>query len=196
MVEAGDGETVPGPRRRRLQVNPKALEVVPAEARKFWERIADDVELDIAQKFRKKWTIAETTRVVVASPDETYEGVAAELGRSPGAVRYRRQAMIHLIREEHGAPERVHAYRQDPKTNHKFHDYHQVHEVLEQLGVYDLPVAQQFALAQPLRQPSKGWRGDGSSAVLSAGRFGALRDEISRLLREARDDGDGDAGGT
>ncbi len=180
--EAGDG------RPRRLQFNPEALRFVEADRRRFWERMADEVEVELAGKFRKRWTDAETARVILAAPSETYEGLGRELGRSPGAIRYRRMAMVHLLREEHGAPERVQAYEADPKAHHKHHDYFQVHRVLQELGLYDRPVAEQFELAQALSQPTASWRGDGSSAVAgTAGHLAALRKDLSRLLREARE---------
>lgn len=172
---------------RKLQFNPEALKVVDASRRRFWERMAEEVEIEVAEQFRKKWTLAGTARVILADPSETYDAVAKELGRSPGAVRYRRMAMIHLLRDEHGAPERVTAYIEDPKANHKFHDYFQVHEVLTNLGYYELPVSEQFVIAQPLFQPSASWRGDGTAAALATpARTSVLRDEVQRLLREAR----------
>lgn len=183
--DAGGGEV---PRPRRLQFNPEALKLVDASRRKFWEQMAVEVEVELAGKFRKRWTDAETARVVLAEPSETYEDLGRELGRSPGAVRYRRMAMVHLLREEHGAPQRVTAYEEDPKANHKHHDYFQVHRVLQQLGMYDRPVAEQFELAQPLSQPTASWRGDGSSAVAgSAANLALLRSDLRRLLQEARD---------
>lgn len=183
----GGGEAVPAPSQRKLQFNPEALKVVDASRRKFWEQMADEIEIEVADQFRKRWTLPATARVILADPNETYDEVAKELGRSPGAVRYRRMAMVHLLRDEHGAPDRVGAYIEDPKANHKFHDYVQVHQVLENLGYYDLLVSEQFELAKPLRQPSPSWRGDGTAAALALpGRASVLRDEVKRLLREAR----------
>jgi hypothetical protein len=180
----GEQEVEAQPPARRLRLNPEALRVVPDEQRSFWEKMVAEVELDIAHKFRKRWSTVETVRVILADPAETYENVAKELGRSPGAVRYRRMAMIHLLREEAGAPERVKAYIDDPKANHKQHDYFQVHEALRELGMYELPVFEQFGLAQPLQQPSASWRGDGTSAALAGG--SVLLDEVRRLLQEVR----------
>ncbi|MDQ6949595.1 MAG: hypothetical protein M3256_25945, partial [Actinomycetota bacterium] len=156
MTDPGNAEESQNeaPPRRRLEVNPEALRVVPAARRQFWEQLKDDVQIDVAEKFRKRWTPLETVRVITATPDETYEEVAADLGRSPGAVRYRRQAMIHLLRQEHGAPERVAAYLANPKGNHKQHDYYQVHKTLDDYGYYSRPVNEQWSLAKPLRQPS------------------------------------------
>ncbi len=174
-------------RPRRLQINPEALKVVDASRRKFWEEMAHEVEVEYAKNFRRRWTAAETARVILATPDETYEEVARELDRSPGAVRYRRMAMIHLLKEEHAAPERVAAYIDDPKVHHKHHDYFQIHDTLQKLGYYDKPVSEQFALARPLRQPSKSWRGDGSAAALAGTTDTTLRDEVRRLLQAAQE---------
>jgi hypothetical protein len=184
---SGGGDTASAPRKRKLQFNPEALKVVDASRRKFWEQMADEVEIEVADQFRKRWTLPATARVILADPSETYDAVANELGRSPGAVRYRRMAMVHLLRDEHGAPQRVQAYIEDPKAHHKFHDYFQVHQVIENLGYYDLPVSEQFELAKPLRQPSASWRGDGTAAALAIpGGTRLLRDELMRLLRDAR----------
>ncbi|GAA4003202.1 hypothetical protein [Streptomyces plumbiresistens] len=173
---------------RRLTVNPETLRLVPAERRDFWEKLAADVEINIASQFGKRWTMLATLTVILASPDETYEDVASALNRSPGAIRYRRQAMIHLLRDEHSAVDRVEAYRSDPKKFHKYSDYAQVADALEQLGYFELPVREQFALAVPLGQPTSSWRGDGSSAALTQrkGRDSSLKEEVARLLDEAR----------
>lgn len=182
------GQSSQGFSKRRLQVNPDALRLVPAEKREFWEKLAKDAEINIASQFGKRWTMLATLTVILATPDETYEDVARALNRSPGAVRYRRQAMIHLLRDEHSAVDRVEAYRSDPKKYHKWSDYAQVAEAIEQLGYFDLPVREQFSLAVPLGQPSKSWRGDGSSAALAQrkSRDGSLKEEVRRLLDEAR----------
>ncbi|MET9534707.1 hypothetical protein ABZY02_29805 [Streptomyces sp. NPDC006649] len=174
--------------RGRLQVNPNALRLVPAGRREFWEKLAEDVEINTASQFGKRWTMLATLTVILATPDETYEDVARSLHRSPGAIRYRRQAMIHLLRDEHSAVDRVESYRSDPKKYHKYSDYAQVAQAIEHLGYFELPVREQFALAVPLGQPSKSWRGDGSSAALAQkrGRDGSLKDEVRRLLDEAR----------
>jgi len=177
---------------RRLQLNPQALRVVPAAHRKAWEELGREVQIDVAGRFRKKWSDAETLRVVVADPSETYPEVAEELDRSPGGVRYRRQAMVHLLREEHGARERAEAYRADPKANHKHHDYFQVDEVLRSYGFYARPVSEQFEMAKPLRQPSTSWRGDGTSSALAAGNR-ELRDLLRDLFTQARRQPDRDA---
>jgi hypothetical protein len=103
---------------------------------------------------RPRGSTTETLRVILADPSETYLQVAEELQRTPGAVRYRRQAMIHLLRDEHGARDRAQAYRDDPKTHHKQHDYYQLDETLREDGFYALPVSEQFALAKPLQQPN------------------------------------------
>ena len=173
--------------RRKFQINPGPLKVVPSAYRKAWEDLAKEVAVDVPDGFRRKWTRTDTARVILAEPDESYDDLAIELGRTPGAIRYRRMAMIHLVRGEHGAQERATDYRDDPKTHHKHHDYYQVDELLRDLGVYDMPVAQQFELARPLRQPTAGWRGDGTSAVLAGGDdIRALRREFRRLADAAR----------
>lgn len=179
---------------RRLQLNPQALKLVPADHRRAWEDLGLQVQVDVASNHRRRWSAVETLRVILAGPEESYADVAEELDRSPGAIRYRRQAMIHLLREEHSARERADAYRQDPKTNHKHHDYFQVDEALRDYGFYSRTVSEQFDMAQPLRQPSSSWRGDGTSKALAAGTT-TLREDVMRLLREARSQGEQDAAG-
>ena len=171
---------------RKFQINPGPLEVVPAARRNAWHKLAQDVELDVPSGFRARWTHADTARVITAEPGETYDDLAAELGRTAGAIRYRRQAMVHLIRDEAGAHDRVDLYRSDPKLHHKHHDYHQVDELLEELGIYEMPVSQQFEIARPLQQPRSGWRGDGTSSALANDELRLLREEIRRLSRASR----------
>ena len=170
----------------RMHLNPEPLKVVENNRRRFWEQLAAEVQIEVAQRFRKKWTKAETVRVISAHPDESYSDVAKEINRTPGAVRYRRMAMVHLLREEHGAPERVQAYEADPKSNHKQHDYWDIHITMKELGLFDLPVHQQIELAKELRQPSKGWRGDGTSAALAGTDYlSEVRERVKELMRDA-----------
>jgi hypothetical protein len=172
---------------RRFRINPEPLKIVPAARRKAWQELAHEVALDVPTQFRQKWTRTATARVVLAEPTESYEDLGKELSRSPGAVRYRRQAMIHLLKDEHGAKERVEDYRRDPKAHHKHHDYFQVDELLRELGIYEMPVVKQFELAKPLRQPRASWRGDGLAAAISdSDDIQSLRAEFRRLLAEAR----------
>jgi hypothetical protein len=172
---------------KKFQINPGPLRIVPAAYRKAWENIAQEVELDVPKGFRRRWTRAETVRVIMADPEESYEDLAAELARTAGAVRYRRMAMIHLLRSEYEAADRVAQYRSDPKVHHKHHDYHQVDDLLRELGVYDMPVTHQMAIARPLQQPRAGWRGDGTSAALSGtDELRDLRNEFRRITQEAR----------
>ncbi|WP_156080899.1 hypothetical protein [Microbispora rosea] len=182
MTTPSRDASVNAPRRqaRRLQFNPGDLEIIPAGERAFWERVAEEVQLEVADRFRKKWTRIETVTVITATPDQTYLEIGNLIGRSPGAVRYRRQAMIHLLRDEHGAHERVQAYLTDPRKNHKYADYAQVYEALKGIGYLDKPVSEQFALAIPLGQPSTSWRGDGTSAALARQR--KQRDDILGLI--------------
>jgi hypothetical protein len=115
--------------------------------------------------------------------------------RSPGGVRYRRQAMIHLLRHEHGAKDRVQDYREDPKANLKHHDYFQVDEVLSEYGFYARTVAEQFEIAKPLRQPSSSWRGDGTGSALASDTL--LKEYVQHLLHLARSEAeqrDGEVG--
>lgn len=171
----------------RLGINPGPLEIVPAERREAWERIAHEVAVDVPPGWRSKWTDGDTLRVILADASETYDDLAEELGRTPGAIRYRRQAMIHLVRGEAGAPERVADYHADPKRHHKQHDYAQVDGLLRDLGIYDMPVSQQFEIARPLQQPKSSWRGDGMTAALAGGdQLRALRAEIRRLSQAGR----------
>lgn len=174
---------------RRFQINPEPLRIVPEQHRRAWQELAREVALDVPKDFRRKWTRAATARVILADPSESYEALARELGRTPGAIRYRRQAMIHLLRHEHGAVDRAEKYREDPKTHHKHADYAQVDDLLRELGIHELTVQEQFALAKPLQQPRAGWRGDGTSAALdTGGAMRALQAEFRRVMEETRRD--------
>lgn len=174
---------------RKFQINPGPLRVVPAAYRKAWEDLAKEVALDIPEGFRRKWTRAETARVILADSSESYDDLAAELGRTAGAIRYRRMAMIHLVRDEYDAGERVQQYRSDPKAHHKHHDYHQIDELLRDLGIFKMPVSHQLAIAQPLQQPRAGWRGDGTSAALAGGdELRELQAEFKRIAQESSDE--------
>lgn len=183
---ASRAKELPSSAAKRLQFNPGELKIVPAARRKAWESLADQVRIHIPGKYRARWTELETLRVITATPDESYEDVAADLDRSPGAVRYRRQAMIHLLRDEHDAKVRAEAYRQDAKLAHKFHDYWQIDEILRKFGFYDKPVAEQFELARPLQQPHTSWRGDGTGAVLY-GTTRIIRDAVKRLVKDSKE---------
>lgn len=176
-----------GATRGLLEEDHSEIRLVPAQDRDWWERLSDTARARFAARHRKKWTDEETKRLVLADPDkDEYYELAAAMGRGPGALRARRSQMIHLLREEYQYAEKAKAYFSDPKANHKWADIGQVHRVLGELGVLDLPVHEQFELARHLKQPSGSWRGDNSSAVEREQRevTRALRDRL-RAAREA-----------
>ena len=55
----GDGAAVPLPRRHELQFNPEPLKIVDACQSTLLGKVAEEVELDVADQFRKRWTLAD-----------------------------------------------------------------------------------------------------------------------------------------
>lgn len=161
------------------------IKLVPASERDWWQRLDSPAKMRFAERRRKKWTDDETQLLILADPDEDdYYELAAELGRSPGAVRMRRSQMVHLLRDDYGYPDKAKAYLEDPKTHHKFADIGQVYVNLERLGFFELPVHEQLARARHLKQPSNGWRGDHAEEVLRGRRASA--DSVRARLAEIR----------
>jgi hypothetical protein len=142
------------------------IKLVPAADRDWWAKLSTGARARFAERHRKKWTDEETIRLITADPDAVdYFELGAEMGRGPGALRTRRSQMIHLIKEEYDYVAKAQAYLEDPKTHHKYADIGQVYRLLHELGVFELPVHQQFELARHLKQPSPSWRGDNTTAV-------------------------------
>jgi hypothetical protein len=160
------------------------IKLVPASEREWWSRLSDAAKAKFAALHGKKWSDEETQRLVLADPDNTdYYGLAAEMGRSPGALRARRSQMIHILKDEYGYPAKARAYFEDKRTNHRLADIGQVYRVLKELGILESPVHQQFTMARHLRQPTTSWRGDNSGAVLRERRAQArnLKATLARL---------------
>ena len=176
----------PPPGRGLLTEDRSDIKLVPASEREWWSRLTDTAKAKYAELHGKKWSDEETRRLVLADPDTAdYYSLGAEMGRSPGALRIRRSQMIHILKDEYGYPAKARAYFEDKRTNHRLADIGQVYRVLQELGVLERPVHQQFAIARHLRQPTKGWRGDNSGAVLRErrARVRDLRTTLDRLRR-------------
>jgi hypothetical protein len=170
-------------RRRGAALLPKDLNdinVVPNAKRDWWQKVKKkEVRISFAPKFGKKWSDAEVERVITADPDsDTYADIAQELKRSPGSIRRKRHIMIDILRDQYGAIERA------KSGFHKHADYRQVYEVLQRLGKLDLGLAVRFRISQPLLQPRKGWRGDGSLEVATAQR--QQRAMVKTVLQQRR----------
>jgi hypothetical protein len=160
------------------------LKLVPPEKRRFWEAIPAEPTIETATRYRQKWTDGEVKRLVTADPArDSYESLAQELDRSPGALRIRRSQMIHILRGERYAMEYVES------TDHKRADWRQVYKVLKELGTLDLPVTEQFRLAIHLQQPSASWRGDHTQTVLKEKKAKRLRlvQEVKAMRERAQD---------
>jgi hypothetical protein len=143
------------------------IKLVPPEARDWWQRLDDGAKARFAERHNKRWTDDETQQLILADPDgEDYYSLAAKMGRSPGALRTRRNYMIYILRDQYDCVEKARRYLSEPKRFHKWADIGQVFAHIQELGWLDLPVSEQFAFARELRQPRKGWRGDNSSKVL------------------------------
>jgi hypothetical protein len=162
------------------------IKVVPAEDRQWWDGLTGPARARVASNYRKKWTDEETRQLVLADPDsDDYYELAARMGRTPGGLRWRRSAMVHLLRDEYGSIPKAQAYLDDPKQHHKWADIGQVYRVMRELGLFDLPVHEQFALARHLPQPTGSWRGDGTSGVMRD--RATLASEIQARLAVARE---------
>src|SRR5438270_12868007 len=78
------------------------IKLVPAADREWWSRLTDTARARFWERHGKKWTDEETMALIQADPDiDDYYGLAAKLGRGPGALRTRRSQMIHLIKDEY-----------------------------------------------------------------------------------------------
>jgi hypothetical protein len=184
----------PGARRGLLTEDFSDIKIVPDEDREWWYSLDEPAKTRVAKRYRKKWTDDETKRLIKADPEkEDYYGLAAEMGRTPGSLRLRRQAMVHLLRDEYGYLQKARAYEEDPKTNHRLADIGQVYRNLKELGFFALPVHEQFARARLLRQPREGWRGDNTWGVLrrrrnQADAVKARFDALKQKASEKRED--------
>lgn len=126
-----------------------------------------DVSIDVAPRFRARWTEEEVEKVIKASPEEQdCAGVARELGRTPGAVRHMRTWACHILKGEYADKWAAWVVADDPKVRANKHDVILVYQVLRKLGFLDLPVVEQHRLAKPLPQPRAGWRGDRTQEAL------------------------------
>lgn len=154
-------------RRGLLAEDHSEIKLVPAEDRQWWDGLTEPARARVASNYRKKWTDEETRLLVLADPDcDDYYELAARMGRTPGGLRWRRSAMVHLLRDEYDSVPKAQAYLDDPKQHHKWADIGQVYRIMRELGLFDLPVHEQFALARHLPQPTGSWRGDGTSEVM------------------------------
>lgn len=165
------------------------IRIVPAKERDWWSRLSRPARIRVAAKRGKKWTDAETAQLIRANPTkDDYYTLGETMSRTPGSLRIRRSHMIHLLKDEHGRVASATAYFADPKANHRYADIGQVYRVLRELGILDLPVNEQFDLAQHLKQPSGSWRGDHTSVVLRERRAAvtAVKDAIAKVRRRRR----------
>ncbi|HEX6667765.1 MAG TPA: hypothetical protein VF081_14360 [Solirubrobacterales bacterium] len=175
-------------RNELLSEDHSEIKLVPAKDRAWWGKLSAGAKARFAARHRKKWTDDETQQLILADPDsDDYYELGARMGRGPGALRARRSQMIHLLREEYNYVEKAGAYFADPKSNHKFADIAQVYRLLGELKILELPVNEQFNMARHLKQPSKSWRGDNSSAVEreEKARARALRQSLEEVRRSS-----------
>lgn len=171
-------------RRKRPGLLPKdesPIKLVPRERREFWQQIPSEADIGKAPRYRAKWSEEEVKRLIRADPaKESYKSLSQEMGRSPGALHWRRDLMIRILRGEPYALEYV------ASNDHKRADWRQVHKVLKNLGYLDLPVVEQFSLAVHLQQPSTSWRGDYTQTVLKEKKVGRqrLKEQIKEVKNE------------
>src|SRR5437868_2796674 len=107
------------------------IKLVSDEDRAWWSRLGPSAKIKFAERWRKKWTDEETQQLILARPDETdYYRLAEAMGRAPGALRWRRSQMIHILRDEYGYKEKALAYLKERKVHHKWADIGQVYQNL------------------------------------------------------------------
>lgn len=165
------------------------IKIVPDEDREWWAKLPREAKVRVAERYRKRWSDDETLLLVQADPDTAdYYTLGAQMGRTPGSLRWRRSLMIHLLKDEYGWAAKAKAYVSDPKRNHKYADVGQMHAVMKKLGMLELPVSVQFELARHLKQPKAGWRGDNTSAVLRVKRerVDILRARIANAVQQRK----------
>jgi len=130
--------------------------------------LGDEASIDRAKGFRRKWTDEEVRIVIQADPTkDSYQKLAKRFHRTPGGIRMKRSIMIDLFKHEDVAREKAKLAQEDPKPYHKYFDFGHVDRILRELGYYKKPFTEQWELACHLQQPSSGWRGDGTQAVLA-----------------------------
>jgi hypothetical protein len=171
-------------RRKLLRKDTRPIKVVGREKREFWERIeTKPVRIGVARNHGKKWTKDQIKRIITANPEnDTYQTLAAELGRSDGSVRLIRTWAGHMLKGEYEQDWRRWVESTDPRVRANKHDRILIYEVLEELGYFDLSISQQFKLARPLPQPRAGWRGDRTGEALRRRRSRVAQVQ-ARLIR-------------
>jgi len=188
----------PASGRGLLSEDRSEINLVPASDREWWAQLSAAAKVRFAALHGKKWSDEETRKLILADPDQAdYYDLGADMGRSPGALRARRSQMIHLLKDEYGYPAKARAYLEDKRTNHRYADIGQVYLMLQELGLTDRPVHEQFAMARHLRQPTKGWRGDNSGAILRErkARLSDLKQTLGRLRADGPSKPPSGAGG-
>lgn len=163
----------------------KPIEPVPRAVRDLFSGKGQrDVKIDKAPRHRERWTDDECEVVIKATSAEysSYYELGQKLGRGPGAVRWRKQMVIHLLQGEPYALERAES------KEAKLHDWQQMYRILKERGYLDMPVEERMKLAQPLHQPSSSWRGDHTQRVLKEKREQELiYREVRKLLDRRRE---------
>src|SRR5437016_1182775 len=113
MSRATERAQSPRPAKGRglLSEDHSEIKLVPAEDRDWWAALSSPARARVARNYRKKWTDEETRELVLADPDrDDYYALAAQMGRTPGGLRWRRSVMVHLLRDEYGNVEKAEAY--------------------------------------------------------------------------------------
>lgn len=147
-----------------LTEDPSPIKLVPRAKR---VALAEHVRPDKSPRFRARWTEDEIEQVIQADPkSEDYVSLANRLGRTWGGVRRVRVWAGHILKDEYTDEWEPWILSEDPKIRANKHDVILIHKVLSERGYLDLPVVTQFEYARPLRQPTRGGRGDRTAAAL------------------------------
>ena len=175
-----------------LEKNTRPIEIVPRHKRQVWEDLHHRrVRADKPPNQWKKWSEEDIERIIIASPEtDTYQNLAQELGRSDGAIRRVRVWAGHILKGEYVDQWSAWVESDDPKIRANKHDVILIHKVLKERGHLDLPVSEQFRLAEPLPQPRGGWRGDrtGEASRRRRKRVRELQVRVAELEQGVADD--------
>lgn len=149
--------------KKKKEWKEKPLEPVSRRVREVMAGTGNcEVEIDIAPRYRKRWTDEECEIVIQATPEEypSYYELAEKLERSPGAIRLRKDMVIRIFQQKDYAIDRIHS------GEARYHDWFQMYAVMKNRGYLSMPENERLKLARHLKHAKSSWRGDNTQRVL------------------------------